>query len=34
MASKLAEDTRIDPRLKEVFGSMNVTAIGDILRCP
>src|ERR1700732_3969137 len=30
MASKLAEDTRIDPRLKEVFGSMNVTAIGDV----
>jgi acetyl esterase len=30
MASKLAEDPRIDPRLKEVFGSMNVTAIGDV----
>jgi acetyl esterase len=30
MASKLAEDPRIDPRLKEVFGGMNVTAIGDV----
>jgi acetyl esterase len=30
MASKLAEDLRIDPRLKEVFGGLNVTATGDV----
>jgi acetyl esterase len=31
MASKLAEDPRIDPRLKEVFGSLDVlTATGDV----
>jgi acetyl esterase len=30
MASKLAEDLRIDPRLKEVFGGLNVPAMGDV----
>jgi hypothetical protein len=30
MASKLVEDPRIDPRLKEVFHSLNVTVIGDV----
>ena len=31
MASKLAEDPRIDPRLKAVFGSLGVlTATGDV----
>src|SRR5271165_2829891 len=30
MASKLAEDPRIDPRLKAMFGSMEVMASGDV----
>ena len=30
MASKLAADPRIDPRLKGVFGAMNFTASGDV----
>ena len=31
MASKLAEDFRIDPRIKEVFGNLGVlTATGDV----
>jgi acetyl esterase len=30
MASKLAEDPRIDPRLKAVFGSMKVPALGNV----
>ena len=30
MPSKLAEDPRIDPRIKAVFGAMAVTAAGDV----
>ena len=30
MGSKLAEDTRIDPRIKKVFGGWNVRAAGDV----
>jgi acetyl esterase/lipase len=30
MASKLAEDPRIDPRLKEIFGGMNVPHMVDV----
>src|SRR5271170_3848403 len=30
MASKLAEDPRIDPRLKEVFGSMKVAVLRNV----
>ena len=30
MASKLAEDPRIDPRLKAVFGSMKVPVLGNV----
>src|SRR5208282_5566538 len=30
MASKLAEDPRIDPRLKEVFGGMKVPVLGNV----
>ena len=30
MASKLAEDPRIDPRIKAVFGAMDLTTSGDI----
>jgi acetyl esterase/lipase len=30
MPSKLAEDPRIDPRLKEIFGGMNVLHMGDV----
>jgi acetyl esterase len=30
MTSKLAEDPRIDPRLKEIFGRMNVPHISDV----
>jgi acetyl esterase/lipase len=30
MASKLVEDPRIDPRIKAMFGAMEVMAIGDV----
>ena len=30
MTSKLAEDPRIDPRLKAVFGGMKVLVLGNV----